>query len=85
MAAKTKKKAVQVPALVVDRDGFVAWTQGIIFERRGNHLVIGDSMENVRAEKLLKKGETVMLTRGGVPFSTVTLDRKKNEFIEKLL
>ena len=91
---------VRIPnfVFVVDRPSFIAWTKGILLERKVEHHppkhdgelscdvvvheVIGDTLENREAEKVLKKGGTVMLTAGSKPFSLLRLDKKKQAYVE---
>ena len=91
---------VRIPnfVFVVDRASFIAWTMGILLDRKVKHHppkhdgelscdvvvheVIGDTLENREAEKVLKKGGTVMLTAGSKPFSLLRLDKKKQAYVE---
>ena len=68
--------------LVVDRAGFIAWTEGILLKRTRTTMVIGDTTENREAEKILKRGGTVMLTVSGKPFSLVRPDKKRGGYVE---
>ena len=94
------KSQTRVPnfVFVVDRASFIAWTMGILLDRKVEHHppkhdgellcdvvvheVIGDTLENREAEKVLKKGGTVMLTVGSKPFSLLRLDKKQQAYVE---
>jgi hypothetical protein len=61
-----------MPMLVVDRDSFMAWMQGILLERDAEgYVLVGDSVDNERAEDALEKGETIGLTVDGRLVSTL--------------
>jgi hypothetical protein len=90
MATKKKGKARRAvpvrssrakPAIMVDRAGFIAWTNGM-FERRGNSLVVGDAVENAEAERLLMRGEAVGLMINNKLKSTLLKDNK-GRIVEK--
>jgi hypothetical protein len=68
--------------IAVDRDSFAKWTEGYLLWRHGNKLIIGDTLANRKAEKILKKGGTVLLTVDSEPVSTVYFDKKKNSYVE---
>lgn len=70
--------------LIVDRDSFIAWTEGTLLERRiDGTFVVGDDETNERAEKALEAGETIGLTIGGRLESTMAFDEAQGDYVEK--
>jgi hypothetical protein len=57
--------------LMVDREGFIAFTQGILLERIGNKVIVGDDIIFEEAIKRIEKGEEVGLLVHGEHFSTM--------------
>lgn len=53
-------------ALTVERDQFIAWTEGILLDRNeeGEVLIVNE-LACSRAEKAMEQGETVYLTQDG--------------------
>lgn len=74
-----------IPSIVVDRASFIAWTKGILLERTGTTLVIGDRDENRKAEEILLKGGTALLTVDGRPFSALRADQEQRRYVETRL
>lgn len=60
--------------IIVDRESFIAWTQGILIHRTKNKLIVGDNTKHEVAEKLLEQGETIGFTVNGELFSTMKLE-----------
>ena len=48
--------------LIVDREEFRLWTEGILLQREGTHIVVGDNVKHEAAEKALDRGEVIGLT-----------------------
>jgi len=69
--------------IIVKRQGFMLWTQGILMDRdREGNVVIGDDTKNEEAEKALERGEEIGLTINGRLVSTMKLE--DGAFVEKL-
>lgn len=71
--------------LSCDRESFIAWTRGVLLQRHGNKVVVGDRLECQAAEKELEKGRTVLLTVAGRQVSKIRLDKEKGEYVEEEL
>lgn len=56
---------------VVDRRGFMLWTQGIYLKRDGLEVVIVPSTACEAADKALRRGERIGLTEGGEIVTTM--------------
>lgn len=71
------------PTLIVDRESFIAWTQGVLLERDADGtMVVGDDIRNEQAEYALEKGETIGLTVGGKLVSTMSYDSEADGYVE---
>jgi hypothetical protein len=68
--------------IIVDRASFIKWTEGYLLYRTKTKMVVGDTLANREAEKILKKGGTVLLTIDSKPVSTVRLNKKRNCYEE---
>lgn len=74
---------MKTPDIVIDRTEFMYWVEGYAIYRTKTRMVMPNDLQCGRADRVLKKGGTVMLTVKGKPFSTLKLDKKQNAFIEK--
>lgn len=84
MKSNSKESASgKSPTLYVDRSSFVAWTQGILLDRKGLGMIVGDDVRNERAERVLEQGGTVILTVDGAPFSRMV--NGEDGYYEELL
>lgn len=72
------------PALTVDRESFIAWTQSILLDFSDGCGVIGDHVDHPRAKRLLDDGQTVQLTVDSRPFSMLRLVKGKGYVETKL-
>lgn len=69
--------------IIVDRNSFIAWTEGILMERAGDKILkIGDNIKHEEAEEALNQGEKIGLTVKGELISTMSLT--EHGFSEKL-
>lgn len=59
---------------MVDRRSFILWTQGILLNRKGNQVEVGDGRRNEEAEERMNKGETIGLLVNGELVSTMKLE-----------
>lgn len=68
--------------LIIDRESFIAWTEGVLLDRDENKKVlVGDDTKNVRAEAALQKGKIVGLTVAGKLVSMMSLE--KGKYVER--
>lgn len=68
--------------LIVDRESFIAWTEGVLLDRDENgKVIVGDDIKNVRAEAVLEKGKIIGLTVAGKLVSTMSLE--KGSYVER--
>lgn len=68
--------------LIVDRSSFIAWTDGILFDRTPTTLVVGDNVRHDKALKALECGETIGLSVNGRLFSTLAFDKTIEAYVE---
>jgi hypothetical protein len=81
--SKIKKTSSEQP-ITVNRNSFIAWTQGILLDRDSKgSVLVGDDIKNELAEKALKEGKPIWLTDGGKIISQMKLDI--NGFQETLI
>lgn len=71
--------------ITVDRDSFIAFTEGVLLYRTKDACIVGDDTKHKQAEKLLEESGVVLLTVRGKPFSTLRLDTEKDEYVEEKL
>jgi len=71
--------------IAVDRASFIKWTEGYLLYRTKTKMIVGDTMANRRAEKILEKGGTVLLTVNSKPYSTLRLNKKQKCYEETVL
>ena len=70
-------------AIVVDRDSFIAFTQGILLSRdRNGYVVVGDDPNNQAAEDFLRAGKEVLLTVHHKPYSILRYDKDNEQYVE---
>ena len=48
--------------IVVDKNNFIAYAGGILFDRSGKHAVVGDDTLHDKAVDAMDAGETIALT-----------------------
>lgn len=84
MAAQPhQKNTKEMTMIIVDRDSFIAWTQGILLDRKADGtFVCGDNELNKEAEEALKNGKTIGLTVEGRIVSTMSLDEETDSYRE---
>ena len=64
------------PMLYVNRNDFMAWTEGMLLKRfESGQVLIGDKAEHVKAKQLLDADETIGLLVNGELFSTMSLEK----------
>ena len=52
--------------IVVDRTDFIAWSEGLLLERKGQYITaLGDQEIHERAQEALDRGEAIALTING--------------------
>ena len=56
-----------------------------LFYRTKTKMIVGDTLANREAEKILKKGGVVLLTIASKPYSTLRLNKKQKCYEETLL
>lgn len=61
---------------VVDRESFIAWTQGILLERNARgQVVVGDNIANEQAMEILESGGKVYLSVNNEVISYIFLTK----------
>lgn len=65
------------PTMYVDRDGFIAWTEGSLMERRGNRAMVVNTTKCRKAVSAMDRGEVIGLTRDEKLVSTMCYDETK--------
>lgn len=86
MAKRKKSKTVKDADITVDRQSFMAFTEGtLLFRDSEGNTVIGDRAENYRAEELLEGGGVVLMTVDGKPYSIMRLSDDGESYVEEKL
>ncbi len=70
-------------AVVVDADQFVAWAQGILIWRDGEHQIFVNETACSDAEEAARNGRRVLFARGGKLTGTeLVMDAVRHNFVE---
>lgn len=68
--------------LYLDRDSFIAWTQGVLLDFKHGVGVVGDNINHERAEQVLREGGQVFLTINGEPVSELVETEEAYEEVQ---
>jgi hypothetical protein len=66
--------------ITVDRNQFIAWTEGIFLDRNANHCLAVDEEACEKANKDLFEGKKIMLLINGRTFSY--MEKQDDKFLE---
>lgn len=66
--------------IVVDRDDFIAWSQGILLDRKSDgSTTVGDRSIHEKAKDAMDKGEIIALTMAGRIVSYMKVEEESYE------
>ena len=70
--------------LIVDREKFMLWSQGILLENKRGRCIVADNADHDEAEKRMNDGETIGLAHKGVIVTKMKLTEDGySEFIDE--
>lgn len=78
--AESQERAIMI---IVDRNSFIAYSEGILMDFHEGKGVVGDSLKNEEAEAAMERGETIGLMVGGELVTTMKLE--DGGFVETLI
>jgi len=58
-----------IKTLYLDRASYMAWVDGVLLDRRGDSVLVGDNVKHDQSEQVLREGGRVILTIDGEPVS----------------
>lgn len=71
--------------VVVDREQFIAWSEGVLLDITPDHHLVVDEQACIKADEALQRGETIFTVVDQRLFSTLTLNEEEEVYAETLL